>query len=136
MGGARGQISMEYLLVTAFAFLILVPIILIAYSQQSRFSQDVTAAQLQKIGSTLVDNANAVYYAGQPTKRTVQLYFPEGIQGITISGNAITFDMMGTPHYQYAAFAETNMTGSLRTFTGLHTIEIVAGENEVNVTEA
>src|SRR6185295_14623963 len=73
----RAQSAMEYLLITAFAFLILAAILLVGYSQTATFSRDVTAAQLQKVGNQITDAANAVYYVGPPAKKTVRLYFPD-----------------------------------------------------------
>lgn len=132
----RGQIAMEYLLVAGFAFVLLVPIIIIAYTQSAQFSTDVTAAQVQKVGSTIVDNVNAAYYAGPPTKRTLRLYFPEKITSITIANSSIIFEVQGTPRYNYVAFAAANMTGTLRPYAGLHTITITADDPNVNVTDS
>ena len=126
---------MEYLLVMAFVFVLLVGILILAYQQSAAFSNDVSAAQVQKIGTELVDAANTVYYAGPPTKKTVRLYFPENIKNITISGQTILFTMQGrNGPYEYAISASTNMTGTLQPFNGLHVISIEAQESVVNIT--
>lgn len=126
---------MEYLLVMAFVFVLLIGILILAYQQSAAFTNDVSAAQVQKIGTELVDAANAVYYAGPPTKKTVRLYFPENIRNITINEQTILFTMQGsTGTYEYAIRAATNMTGTLRPFNGLHVISIEAQESVVNIT--
>jgi len=126
---------MEYLLVVAFAFLLLVPIILISMTQSGRFQNDVTASQIQKVGEELRDAIDTVYYSGPPTKRTLKLFFPHGIKTITYDEEAIIFTMMGFGgNYEYVLTTATNLTGELRTFKGVHTIIIEALDDEVNVT--
>ncbi len=133
---SRGQTSMEYLLVVAFAFFLLIPIILITMSQSARFSSDVTAAQVQKIGNELLDTINSVYYSGPPTKRTLKLYFPNGINNLAFEQSRIVFTVQGTgTTYEYALYAATNISGTIKPFSGIHTITITAGDTYVNVTE-
>jgi hypothetical protein len=129
---------MEFLLVMAFVFLILVGIMLVAYTQSARFTNDVTASQIQKVGNEIIDAANAAYYAGPPTKKTITLYFPQQINTITIAGQSIIFNLQGSGgSYDYVVYSSSNLTGSLRTFSGLHTITItiVAQEGAVSVTD-
>ncbi len=128
---------MEYLIITAIAFMLLIPIVLIAYTQSATFADDVAAAQAQKVGQEIVDAAHEVWYAGPPAKTTRTLYFPDHIQSISIAGQSIVFTMGGSGGtYEYAAFAETNLTGSIMPFNGLHTIVVEAtDEGSVNITE-
>lgn len=134
--GERAQVSMEYLLVTGFALLLLFPIIIIAYSQSATFSDDVTAAQLEKVGNEIASAADTVYYAGAPTKKTIKVYFPKNVRDVSISGNTIVFTAGGQGgEFEYAVFSEANMTGSLGTFDGIHVITLIASETQVNITE-
>lgn len=127
---------MEYLLVVAFGFLLLVPIVLISMTQSSRFTSDVTAAQIQKVGRELTDAVDSVYYAGPPTKRTMQLYFPVGIRNVTLSNSTIIFRVSGSSGaYDYPVFAATNVTGELRTFAGVHRITLEAGDTNVTLSD-
>ena len=132
--GKKAQSSMEYLFITTFMFLLLLGIMVVAYTQSSSFSNDVAAAQIQKVGNEIVDTANTVYYAGPPTKKTLTLYFPENIRAVVINNQSISFTMQGAlGSYDYTVYAVTNMTGAIRTFTGLHVITVTAGNNNVNV---
>jgi uncharacterized protein (UPF0333 family) len=134
--GRQGQSAMEYLLITGFVFLILAAILVVAYSQTSMFNRDVTASQIQKVGNQLVDAANSVYYVGPPARKTLTLYFPELINNITIANQTILFTVQGNGGvYEYAVFASTNMTGTLRPFSGIHVITIEAQSTIVNITD-
>ncbi len=142
MGGAaagrvRGQIAMEYLLAVGFAFLLLVPIVIIAYTQSSRFSGDVAAAQVQKVGSDLVDAVNAVHYAGPPAKKTLRLYFPDRVRDVSFQNSTIVFTVQGEQgHYEYAVFSQAVLSGDLREFSGVHVVTVAATPEGVNVTDA
>lgn len=131
-----GQAAFEYLLITAFGFFLIIPIIIIAFSQSATFSSDVTSAQIQKVGNQIVDGANAVYYSGPPAKRTLKIYFPEGITNVEVANSTIQFTVQGSGGaYQYAVFADTNMTGSIGTFSGIHRITLTAQEEDVLITD-
>lgn len=134
--GVRGQISMEYLIITAVALLLLIPIIIIAATESSSFQVDVSAAQIEKVANEIVSAANEVYYTGSPAKRTLKLYFPEGIKSAAIVGKEIIFNMTGSKQqYEYALAAEGNLTGNLQNYAGLHKITVTAGINEVTITD-
>ena len=134
----KAQSAMEFLMVVMFAFLILFGILMVAYVQTSTFQADVTAAQVQKVGNSIVDAANAAYYAGPPTKKTITLYFPENINSVVLRNQTIIFTVQssgGAGNYEYAVFAATNMTGSIRKFSGLHVVTIEALDTVVNITD-
>ncbi len=135
--GERGQIAMEYLLVTGFAFLLLLPIIIIAYQQSATYVDDVTSAQIQKVGNEIINAANTVYYSGPPTKKTVRVYFPKNIYSVEFKNTAIVFTAQGQGGaYEYAVVADTNMTGNISTFDGIHVLTVEAKKNVVNITES
>ena len=120
----------------AFVFVLLTGIMFVAYTQSATFSNDVTASQLQKVGNEIVDAVNTAYYAGPPTKKTIKLYFPNNIKEIEIAEQTIVFTVSGVgEEYEYAVFASTNMSGTLRTFSGLHTVTVTAQENIVNISD-
>ena len=137
MGWARGQSAMEYLIITGIAFLLLIPVVLIAYTQSARFADDVAAAQIQKIGQEIIDGAQAVWYAGPPAKTTRTLHFPHGVRAIDFQNQTLVFTVSGTGGpYEYAVYSEANLTGALGTSEGLHVIVIQSlGDGRVNITE-
>jgi uncharacterized protein (UPF0333 family) len=135
-GARKGQIAMEYLLAVGFAFLLLVPIIIIAYTQSSRFSDDVTAAQVQRVGEELVEAVHAVHYAGPPAKKTVRVYFPERVSDVSFQNSTIVFSIQAEGGaYEYAVFSQAVLSGDVREFAGVHVITVEATGGGVNVTD-
>jgi hypothetical protein len=124
---------MEYLMITGLVLLVIVGILAVGFSQQATFSREVSQAQVQKIARQLVDAADAVSYAGPPSKKTISLHFPEHIREIVIAHNTITFVAGGSASapYEYLVLSSTNMTGTLQPFPGLHRIIVQAGDGVV-----
>jgi uncharacterized protein (UPF0333 family) len=124
------------MLVVSFGFLLIAAIMVVSYSQSSNFSREVSSAQIQRVGSTIIDAANTAYYAGPPTKKTIRLYFPQHITAVSISGNTLVFSMQGEGGaYDYVLDAQTNLTGSIKSGAGVHTITVRAQANAVNITD-
>jgi hypothetical protein len=64
------------------------------------------------------------------------LYFPELINSIQVANQTIVFTMQGDGGpYEYAVFANTNMTGTIRPFAGTHSVTVEALGNVVNITD-
>ena len=128
----RGQVAMEYLIVFAMAFVMLIPLVLIFATQSENIKSDITAAQLEKLSSELADAAQEVYYMGTPAQKTVQIVFPDRIRGITIQNRLILIDVAGSDYeYQFVKETTINLTGSLGTFSGPHFVVIKATDNGV-----
>ncbi len=133
----KGQVSIEYLLITAFAFLMTVPIIALFYSQSHQIQEDVTDAQVEKIASELRDAANEVYYQGPPSKRTLKIYMPDNVENVSISNKNIIFKVSSTAgDYEIVKVADTNLTGDINSFSGIHNIEVKARLTDVKIQEA
>lgn len=133
----KGQVSMEFLMVTGFAFLLLIPVLILFLTQTQDINEDVTAAQVNKLGEELVGSVNNVYYLGEPTKKTIHAYIPKYVKSITFVNNLIIFNVdTGSFSYVVTKIAAANITGNLNSNAGLHTIEIIAQGNYVIIQEA
>jgi|FLOH01.1.fsa_nt_gi uncharacterized protein (UPF0333 family) len=130
----RGQVSLEFLMIMMFAFLLLIPVIILFMVETNDINEDVTSAQIHKLADELQDGANNVYYLGYPTKKTLNIYIPKYIDSITFQNNYILFNM-STGYYDYniIRFTAANISGSLDTNPGMHAIEISANSNGVDI---
>lgn len=136
MRGVKAQISLEYLLIVGFAFILLTPAIILFYTQQGSIEAEVSGAQAQKVMDELIASIDTVYLLGPPTKQTLTLRFPSGIQTTNIEANEIVFFIQGAGDpYELVGTAATNITGTISTHRGVHVLTITALENSVNITE-
>ncbi|MFH1589636.1 MAG: hypothetical protein ABIB43_03670 [archaeon] len=133
----KGQVSMEFLMVTGFAFLLIVPVLILFLTHTQDLNEDITAVQITKLGKELVDAADNVYYLGQPTKKTIQIYIPKFVESVEFIDNQIIISVdTGAISYTSIEIAASNITGSVVTNPGLHSIEIIAQSNSVIIQEA
>ena len=132
----RAQVSLEYLMVFAVAFLMTLPLVIIYITQTQNVRADVTNAEMYKIASKIVDYAEEVYFIGPPSQRTIEIYFPAGINSVTLSNNMLIFNVTTTDH-NYLVEKETvaNITGAIRSFEGQHEIVFKAEQDYVEITD-
>jgi len=130
----KGQVSVEFLMITAFAFLLIIPIMLLFLIEAQDINEDITSVQVKKLADELEDAVNNVYYLGEPTKKTINIYVPKFVDSIDFVNNQIQFSMdTGASTYIVYRFVATNVTGSLNANPGMHTIEITAEGNSVRI---
>ncbi|MBS1266705.1 MAG: hypothetical protein MAG795_00674 [Candidatus Woesearchaeota archaeon] len=78
---------MEFMLTFVIAFFILIPIIYVFHNYTSDSTQKRNYNQINIIGNDIVNNAESVYYMGQPARLTLVESMPSGIQSIYIESN-------------------------------------------------
>ncbi len=90
----KAQSSLEYLLVVALTFAIIVPTTYLFYNYSKESSQEITDAQVTKLGRIIVDAAESIFYSGQGSKTTLELTIPDNIQSVVIiDGREIVFNI-------------------------------------------
>lgn len=82
----QGQAAMEYLLIVGLAFVILTPMLYMFYDYTSTLRRDVNLAKVYKIGGTIVNTAEQMYYLGAPSKTTLRFNMPDSVAAMTIRG--------------------------------------------------
>ena len=90
----KAQSSLEYLLVVALTFAIIVPTTYLFYNYSKESSQEITDAQVTKLGRIIVDAAESIFYSGKGSKTTLELTIPDNIQSVVIiDGREIVFNI-------------------------------------------
>lgn len=108
----KGQSSLEYLLVVALTFVIIIPAtyLFFAYSRDS--SAEISDSQIIKLGRVLVDRAEIIFYSGQGSKTVLELNVPENIEGVSIiDGREIVFNISTNFGFsEVVFFSSVNLT--------------------------
>ncbi|MBX4212204.1 hypothetical protein KW787_01965 [Candidatus Pacearchaeota archaeon] len=132
----RGQISMEYMILVGFiSFLIIVSLgSALFYSNQIK--DKIKFNQLDKFAQKVVNSAETVYYAGQPSRATITAYLPTGVKGITVSGNDLIFNISTSSGQTTIAYTSTvPLQGSISPGEGLKKLIVMAQSNGVQLVE-
>lgn len=127
------QASIEYLLIVGFALAMTLPILLIFNTKSREINEDVTYSQTNKIADEIITAIDSVYYLGEPSSKTIRVYFPSYIKNVDVRGRSISFFVESSyGDYEVVKWSATNLTGSMRNFQGVHVITVIA--NKTNVT--
>lgn len=126
---------MEFLTVFGFVFLMLIPLIVIFFSQSGQVQDTISENQIKNINKKIADVAEEAYYSGEPTKFTIKAYFPEKLEYINISGRTIRSGYRSSENLAYELFevSAVNITGNISVSPGPHIIEITASGDQVIV---
>ncbi|MCD6589691.1 hypothetical protein J7K74_00695 [Candidatus Woesearchaeota archaeon] len=99
MAKRRGQISMEFLLVTGFALLILMPTIYLFSLQLQGLRTDANVREFTRAMNELDAAMREVCYMGSGARQVVSIYFPLGFQGInTTNSNIVMYNYSNPPN--------------------------------------
>lgn len=135
----RAQVSIEYLIILGFAFLLIAPVIILFYTQSTELNADVTARQAQKVVSEIVESADRVYFFGAPTQRTITLQFPKNVESVVCQGKSVIMTIRtNAGPSEIVAWSAANITGingpnpCLKNYPGPHNIVIQAYEDPIN----
>lgn len=81
-------------MIVALTFAIIVPTTYLFYSYSKESGEEIVDAQITKIGKSIVDAAESIFYSGQGSKTVLELNIPDSIDGASIiDGKELVFNM-------------------------------------------
>ncbi len=134
----RGQVSVEFLTVFGFVFLMTIPLIIIFFDQAGGVQDAISENHIRNIAIKITDKAESIYYSGEPSKTTLKAYFPEKIESINITSRTIFFNYNTAKNILHSieVVSLVNISGNLSSKAGIHYIQIEAKEGGVLIYES
>jgi len=130
----KAQISMEYLVIVAFVFVITIPLMLIYYSYANTTSDEINMNQLLQITRKIADTADSVYYLGKPSETTIKVYIPDNVEAVNFTRNSVAFTIRTVSGLSdIVSSTNVNVSGTVPISRGIHYINIRAMDNYVNI---
>ena len=132
----KGQVSVEYLMLIGFVAAISVPLIIIYYDYLASSNDEVILRQIYVVSQKIVDNAESVYYLGEPSEATFRAYIPNQIKEVTIQNEREIIYKVNTQSgiTEIVQYSPINITGNLPKEGGIYHINVKAQEGEVLIT--
>ena len=85
---------MEYLLIVALTFAIIVPTAYLFYNYSKESSQEIIDAQITKLGRSITDSSERIFYSGIGSKTTLDLNIPNSINNVLmVDGRELVFNV-------------------------------------------
>lgn len=139
---------MEFILIFAFSLAIIVPLVSLMHSEYAESKQNLDESQAKQVLDQITIETHNVYYAGYPSRTTLELYFPKGIEeidvtGVTVSGvekSELVFKIIkGNTENSLVAVFPFRINVTLNTNDGKRKVLIKAEEEQertyVNITD-
>jgi uncharacterized protein (UPF0333 family) len=132
----RGQVSVEFITLFGFVFLMTIPLIIIFFDQTGAVQDSISSNHLRNIAIKITDKAETVFYLGDPSKTTLKVYFPERIEYVNITSRTIIFGYRTAKNniQDVVSVSLVNLSGNISAKPGIHYIEIEASGGEVFIT--
>ena len=116
---------MEYLIIIGFVALITIPLVIIFQQHSKTTSEEISATEVYQISKRISDAAETVYYLGKPSKTTLKVYFPPGVESVDISGNEIVFFMHSAQGgNEIVLYSPVNISGNVTSHQGIHYLSV------------
>jgi uncharacterized protein (UPF0333 family) len=126
-GAKKGQISVEYLIVVGFITFFVITILGVAFFYASQVQDSMRMDQVEHFARKVISSAEAVHYAGEPSKSTMSAYLPSGVTGVVILGDEIVFNVSLSSGLNVLSYSsKVPIEGNISSVEGVKTIEIVA----------
>lgn len=130
----RGQISTEYIIITSFILFLVLSALGVAMFYSNEIRDSIKFSQLQSFSQKITSIAESVYYSGEPSRTTTDVYMPKGVNSVSVQGREISFDISTATGNNLISFtSNVNLTGSISPTEGVKKISIVAKQDHVEI---
>ncbi len=128
----KGQISVEYVTIMGFAFLLTIPLVFLFYMNTHSAHQQVDVTQAERVLKKVVETADQMHNLGEPSFTTVRAFIPNDVEEIRIEGRNLIFVIdRGQVQAELVDVAQVNLTGSISANPGTHFIRVEAVDDYV-----
>lgn len=135
-GDKKGQVSIEYIILVGFVTFILIGTLGLAFFYSGAIKDKVRSNQISNFAGKVISTAESVYYYGEPSKATISVYLPEGIDELEFYEKNILITIQTSSGTEKVAFAsKVPLEGSLDPSIGIKNIEISAQDNKVIINQ-
>lgn len=134
----RGQIGLEYLIVVAFVVFVVIAMLAAAIFYTSEARDKIKINQLSNFANKVINSAESVYFAGEPSKVTVTAFLPEGIESFQVLENSLVFNITtdsGVTRIAYPSSVPLDAAINLSVASGVKRLQIIAGSDKVYVNQ-
>ncbi|MCU0642179.1 MAG: hypothetical protein MUF61_01185 [archaeon] len=130
----RGQISTEYLIVVGFIVFFVIISLGVALYYSADIQDKMRERQIEQFARKIIGSAEEVYYSGEPSKSTINIYLPKGVSGISVFEKEIAINFSLSTGFNSVSYSSNvPLEGVIGSIDGVRTIEVTALSDRVMV---
>lgn len=130
----KAQIGIEYIIMFSFLSFVLIVIVSIAFFYSFGIKDELKITQVSNYANKIVSTAETVFYYGNPSKATIRVYLPDGVQAIEATDEGLIIETQlnsGISKNLYSSVIP--LEGNVSISPGIHIIVITAYDTKVTV---
>lgn len=128
----KSQAGIEYLIVIGFVTLAIISIIFIAYFYSGMARDRIVLNQVEVFANKIINSAESVFYAGEPSRAYVTAYLPAQVTSIEIiDKNIVIVTSTSSGNAKRAFSSKVQLQGSISTGEGAKRIKLQAEQDKV-----
>ncbi|NOZ80697.1 MAG: hypothetical protein GXP63_03405 [DPANN group archaeon] len=133
----KAQVSMEYLMVIGFALLMVIPVILVFFTQTETIKDSVNLNQARTVAREIAENVETVAYLGKPAMTTIKVTFPDTVKKVTIGNREISLQIETAGGLSdIFETVSANVSGTIAPVSGIHHLTIEATSSNITIAES
>jgi hypothetical protein len=127
----KSQVSMEYIIIIGFVSVVLIAILGIAFFYSGSIKDRIKITQVNNFANKVISSAESIYYYGEPSKTTVSVYLPEGVESIEILESQIVISTRLNSGLDKTSFSsDVPIEGTITTSSGVKRLVVYASQNK------
>lgn len=138
MKGEKSQVGVEYLIVVGFISFAIISILALSYFYSGQIKDRIRLNQIEGFASQLIGFSESVFFAGEPSMKTVRLYLPDGVDSIEINSNNIVIitTVSGGGQNKRAYESKVPLQGNITFTEGIKKLSLEAKQNYVLINQS
>lgn len=126
----KAQIGVEYMIIIGFVTFAVLSVLSIAIIYSDKIKDRIRLNQIDNFGTKLVSFSEEVFFSGEPSKTTINLYLPEGVESIEIDQNYIIITTRTSSGENKRAYkSKVPIQGIINSGQGIKKISLEAKED-------
>lgn len=132
----KGQVGVEYMIIVGFVTFAIISIITLAYFYSNHIKDMIKVNQVEGFASKLISSAESVFFKGEPSKATIKLYLPAGVEIINVTQGGLIVSIRVSSGINKRVFpSEVPLNGTITTSEGLKKLVLEARIDDVLISQ-
>ncbi len=132
----KAQVGIEYMIVMGFVTFAIISILALAILYSDRIKDRIKLNQIESFAVQLLNSAESVFFAGEPSKTTVRLYLPEGVNNITVTTEYLIIETTISSGLNRQSFkSKVPLAGAVSSGQGIKKLSLQARDTDLLISE-
>ncbi len=132
----RGQAGIEYLIIVGFVSFAVLSVLLLSNYYSGLTKDKLRLNQADSFFIQVINSAETVFFSGEPSRVTISLYLPSGVESILINNELIVVTLRSSTGNNVKVYkSKVPIQGSITNNEGTKTLTVSAKSDHVEISQ-